>query len=413
MSLPDWIRCASEDRALLLRDAHRVARRLPPPKPGSLVALAFGDDRRALAVSMVACWLRGHGAAVAENTLRERIVRVLEHPDVLDLLHDTGSGRPLQVPRLLAAPDTPDTPAGPDTRQVLDDLPSPMLAVDVQTEDGDQRWCTWSARELAPAIAAVASQPHERAAALATPGHLPSLFVDTLGWLRGERELAATAGRLSDVEVPGAPTLRSQHATRLRELRAQDGIDDAAAVHDRAGRPRFAVAGRASAALVAADADAYAVASIPRDPNGQPLRAELCLALGLGRDGQPVTRELAWTPLTQRPDEAAWRTEIPHDYLFYEGHFDGYPVLAGGVQLHELVLPRLRAAAGELPPLQQLDGVKFLARFVPGETVDLHLRRQPQAHKVTFELRRGETRCTTGRLQFTAPVAPLDGGAPA
>ena len=112
-------------------------------------------------------------------------------------------------------------------------------------------------------------------------------------------------------------------------------------------------------------------------------------------------------------DEASWQTDIPADYLFYEGHFDGYPVLAGGVQLHELVLPRLRAAAGELPPLQQLDGVKFLARFVPGETVDLHLRRQPQAHKVTFELRRGETRCTTGRLQFTAPVAPLDGGAPA
>ena len=107
-------------------------------------------------------------------------------------------------------------------------------------------------------------------------------------------------------------------------------------------------------------------------------------------------------------DEASWQTDIPADYFFYEGHFDGYPVLAGGVQLHELVLPRLRASAGALPALQQLDGVKFLARFVPGETIDLTLRRQPDRHKVTFEVRRGDTRCTAGRLQFAAEVGPLD-----
>ena len=67
-----------------------------------MVALAFGRDRRAFAASLLACWLRGHGAAVVENALRERIMAVLAHPSVVDLLHDTDSGRPLQVPRLLA-----------------------------------------------------------------------------------------------------------------------------------------------------------------------------------------------------------------------------------------------------------------------------------------------------------------------
>jgi hypothetical protein len=288
-----------------------------------------------------------------------------------------------------------------------------MLAVHVQTEDGDLRWCSWSEAELTAATAAATMVEPDRAEGAATPGLLSSLFIDTLGWLRGARALDATARRPCDLEVHGAPVVRSSHAARLAELLAIDGVDDAAAVHDFNGRALFAVAGPAAATAATARPDVRAVATIPRDPNGRPLRAELCLAFGLGRDGQPVTRALSWRAVGATANEATWRTEIPSNYIFYEGHFDGYPVLAGGVQLHELVLPRLRAAAGDLPQLEQLDGVKFLARFVPGDTLDLRLNRQPGARKVTFELRRGETRCTAGRLRFAAEVAPLDGGTPA
>ena len=69
-------------------------------------------------------------------------------------------------------------------------------------------------------------------------------------------------------------------------------------------------------------------------------------------------------------------------------------------------MPRLRALTAALPPLQQLDGIKFLARFVPGETIDLTLRRSEDGLKVTFEVRRDETRCTTGRLTFASPIPP-------
>lgn len=402
MHLDDWIeRCDDQ----LLEDARRIAARLAAPREGSMVALAFGCDRRAFAASLLACWLRGHGAAVVENALRERIMAVLAHPPVVDLLHDTDSGRPLQVPRLLATRTADAAAVDVDAAAAL---PSPMLAVHVQTEDGDQRWCTWTPTELTAAIDAAQRAELRRLDAPATPGLLSSLFVDTLAPLRSGASLDQGARRIAPIAVPGAPEVASQHAAMLTQLLARDGVEDAAVVHDHEGRARVAVSGPAAVAVAAATPNARALAAIPRDPNGQPLRAELCLLFGLGRGGQPVTRALSWRTVSCSDDEASWQTDIPADYLFYEGHFDGYPVLAGGVQLHELVLPRLRASAGALPALQQLDGVKFLARFVPGETIDLTLRRQPDRHKVTFEVRRGDTRCTTGRLQFAAEVGPLD-----
>lgn len=408
MNLEQWIGCSGPARAQLLQDARRVARRLAAPRPGSMVALAFGQDRRAFAVSLVACWLRGHGAAVVENTLRERIMAVLAHASVVDLLHDTDSGRPLQVPRLLAAPETCADDAALEPASAL---PTPMLAVHVQTEDGDQEWCSWTPDELTAAVDATQRAEVQRLDASATPGLLASLFVDTLAPLRTGLPLDPDARRTAPLPVPGAPAVASRHAEWIAAALARDGVEDAAVVHDRDDRPLRAVSGAGAAVAAAQTEGARALPTIPRDPNGQPLRSELCLLFGLGRSGQPVTRELRWTPLAGSADEATWRTELPRDYVFYEGHFDGYPVLAGGVQLHELVLPQLRASAGALPALQQLDGVKFLARFTPGETIDLTLKRSAEGDKVTFEIRRGETRCTTGRLHFAASVPTLEGSA--
>jgi 3-hydroxymyristoyl/3-hydroxydecanoyl-(acyl carrier protein) dehydratase len=405
MKLHDWIQLQGDLRERLLRDAQRIAAHLPAATPGSMVALAFGRDRHAFAASLLACWLRGHGAAVVENTLRERIMPVLEHEAVRHLLHDTDSGRTLQVPQLLARDDQGrDADAAPPAAAPL---PASMLAVHVQTDDGDLHWCSWDPQQLADATDTVARQRPERGDGPATPGLASSLFLDTLAALRGHARLAADARRVATLELPGVPPTTSRHTERLQQLLAHPGIDDAAIVHDRQGRALVAVVGDGAAELAATMPNTVALESIPRDPNGQPLRAELCLRFGLGRDGQPVQRELDWTEVCRGDDDATFRTELPADYLFYEGHFTGYPVLAGGVQLHELVLPRLRALVGELPQLQQLDGIKFLARFVPGETIDVALQRQQDRSKVTFEVRRGETRCTAGRLVFAAEVPPL------
>lgn len=413
MLLEDWIQLAGDDRATLLRDAGRVAAHLPPAtEAGGTVALAFGRDARAFRAGLLAAWLRGYGAAVVENDLRERIMPVLEHPSVRHLLHDTGSGRAVQVPHLLEDDEDRETPA---PLELCGEAPSPMLLVHVQDDDGEQTWCSWSASELADAADAVGRSEVARTDDAATPGKLAQLFCDTLAPLRGAGPLGAALGRVDAVEVPGAPSTRSRHEALLEALSARDGVDDVAVVLRADGRPLIALAGPNAQPVAAEVEDATALDVIPRDPNGQAMRPALYLQFGLGRSGRPVTRSLTWEEVSRGPDEATFRATIPADYLFYEGHFDGYPVLAGGVQLHELVLPRLRALVGPCPGPEQLDGVKFLARFVPGETVDVTLRRQEDARKVTFTVQRGETRCTTGRMTFAAPVAAFapDGDATA
>ena len=103
----------------------------------------------------------------------------------------------------------------------------------------------------------------------------------------------------------------------------------------------------------------------------------------------------------------AFRTRIPEDYAHFEGHFPGYPVLAAAVQLHELVLPCLRAARPRSGPIARLSGVKFPGRIVPGDALEVRLGFDEGGREVEFEIARGTERCTHGRLTLAEP----EGGA--
>jgi 3-hydroxymyristoyl/3-hydroxydecanoyl-(acyl carrier protein) dehydratase len=99
-------------------------------------------------------------------------------------------------------------------------------------------------------------------------------------------------------------------------------------------------------------------------------------------------------------DERRFRALIPERYAFFEGHFPSYPVLAGIVQLHELVLPCARLAGHRLHRVRRLRNLKFLARIVPGDEVDV-LVRTIDGMTIGFEVLRGTTLCSTGRLDLT------------
>ena len=101
-------------------------------------------------------------------------------------------------------------------------------------------------------------------------------------------------------------------------------------------------------------------------------------------------------------DEQRYRTQLPRRYAFFEGHFTTYAVLAGGVQLQELVLPCIRAARPAIGPLERLDGVKFLARIAPGDELVVRLSGLAEGRRVQFEIWCGDTRCTSGKLHFAA-----------
>jgi 3-hydroxymyristoyl/3-hydroxydecanoyl-(acyl carrier protein) dehydratase len=95
---------------------------------------------------------------------------------------------------------------------------------------------------------------------------------------------------------------------------------------------------------------------------------------------------------------ASFRVRVPEDYVFFEGHFAGYPVLAGAVQLHEFVLPCLRRVHPAPFTLRGLSGLKFPRRIRPGDRVEVRLALTEGAPEVGFELLVDGERCTHGRL---------------
>ncbi len=98
-------------------------------------------------------------------------------------------------------------------------------------------------------------------------------------------------------------------------------------------------------------------------------------------------------------------------------------MLAGVVQLHELVLPCVRRERPGIGALRLLTGVKFPNRIRPGDTIEVRLAfldgrpaggsgavsapgaasaeagAAPDA-EVSFEIVRGDVTCSLGRLSF-------------
>lgn len=391
----------------LLQRATRVLDHLPEATPGSQITLAFGGNREAFAASLLATWAKGHGAAIVENDLRDRIMPVLDRPPVAMLLHDTGSGRKLQVPRLLADADLPKANV-----PMPELTASPLLTVHVQTEDGLQHWCSWHAEQLRDAIVAfgetLANNEHAAPTRNQAPGLISSLFANTLLPMQQGIDLAShTAIDAAGLPIAGVPDTTSAHQQTIDAMLANDGITDAAVTCTEDGRVLTALAGPRANELAGKTPNALAWNDIPRDPNGQVLAPEIFLAFGLGRSGNEVSKELNWQYGPIEPTQASMRCHVPTNYVFYEGHFTNYPVLAGGAQLHELVLPCLRQLCDALPQLERLDSVKFLARVTPGDVIDVVVRTADDRQLVTFEVRKAneDVRCTSGRLHFATTLA--------
>ncbi len=123
--------------------------------------------------------------------------------------------------------------------------------------------------------------------------------------------------------------------------------------------------------------------------------------------------ELVWKEVPSRDDgdlqRRTFTTHIPSNYSFFEGHFRGYPVLAGVVQLHELVLPCVRRVRPELGDVARMGGLKFPSRIAPDESLAITLSWHAEAPKVTFEIARGDERCTLGWLAFAPSEVDGDG----
>ncbi len=142
---------------------------------------------------------------------------------------------------------------------------------------------------------------------------------------------------------------------------------------------------------------------LPREPSGKLPRRPLMALFGLRPDGSPPSTSLTiGEPVADAEDPRVFRATVgvPTDYVHFEGHFDGYPILAGVVQLHELLLPLVERVRPDLGPLQQLQRIKFLGRILPGDELTVTLRFVEDRPDCDFELSKGDARCSAGRLCF-------------
>lgn len=153
------------------------------------------------------------------------------------------------------------------------------------------------------------------------------------------------------------------------------------------------------------------VEQLPREASGKLPRRQLMALFGLRPDGSPPSTTLKLgTPRAEPDDPSTFVTAVgvPADYVYFDGHFDTYPILAGVVQLHELLLPLVEQVRPGWGPLSELLRVKFLGRIVPGDELTVTLRLDDQRHDCEFELAHEAKRFSAGKLRFAPPAEATD-----
>lgn len=144
------------------------------------------------------------------------------------------------------------------------------------------------------------------------------------------------------------------------------------------------------------------VGALPREENGKLTQASLMRLFGLRPDGTPIVWEVEPSaPRTTHEEERVRhevRFAIPEALGYFDGHFEGYPLLPGAAQLSELVVPQLRALHPELGRVKGFSKLKFLGRIEPGDEVSLVLELREGG--VSFELRKAGELCSAGSMEL-------------
>lgn len=102
-------------------------------------------------------------------------------------------------------------------------------------------------------------------------------------------------------------------------------------------------------------------------------------------------------------DEVSLTLNIPADLLYFQGHFDGHPILPGVVQVHwaeHFARQYLTIDAGAIDSFSGLEVIKFQQVIQPDTTVTLALQWLPDKHKIVFRYFTDQSNYSSGRLCF-------------
>lgn len=220
-------------------------------------------------------------------------------------------------------------------------------------------------------------------------------------------------GRLDDVVKVGGKRVSLRHMEAV--LLGIEGVEDAVVVH----RPRQG--GRNAELLAAVVApgheaedlrealkvtfDSTLIPRIVRLMDQLPRSASGKL-LAMEKDALFAAQAAAASFLPHRGPESladgkvAFEFAVPERHIYFEGHFPGFPILPGVTQIHELVLPQVRALRPGWGEPRRLVRLKFERPIAPGDELRLLLDFDDERQRVVFLVQRDRNTCSSGRLLF-------------
>ena len=91
----------------------------------------------------------------------------------------------------------------------------------------------------------------------------------------------------------------------------------------------------------------------------------------------------------EESDDATRRVtiEVPLDLRYFDGHFEGRPMLPGVAQVAALADRHARRLVAGLGPVLRLQRVKFTAVVTPGERLELTLTEERRSEEVIVRWR--------------------------
>ena len=148
------------------------------------------------------------------------------------------------------------------------------------------------------------------------------------------------------------------------------------------------------------------VDALPREANGKLQRARLWKTITENTQARQRVPSIRWQSTVidasnDARDTMRFEIEIPNDYPWFRGHFDGHPLMAAAVQMHDIVSPAMQRVLGA-GTVERILRMKFSREIKPGD--QLEVRVQPDEEFVSFSIWRDNACCTSGRLIWAETV---------